>query len=79
MTRSTAALDSEVETRLALALTRAPRALSDDELRIVLQRVERSLRLRDALRTVRLANGDAPAFAFDPAPWEPLRAKESIS
>ncbi len=53
--------EAEIEARLTVVAARAHRSLTGDELNTVRRRIERDLELREEMRTLPLANGDAPA------------------
>ncbi len=59
--------DAEIEARLNLALARAHRPLTSDERALVRERIERDVENREEMRTLLLANGDAPDSGFNPA------------
>lgn len=56
--------DEEVEARLQVVAARAHRSLTSDELTLVRARIKHELELRDEMRTLPLANGDAPDSGF---------------
>ena len=53
--------EAEIEARLMVVAARAHRSLTGDELNTVRRRIERDLEQREEMRTLPLANGDAPA------------------
>lgn len=58
--------DKEIEARTQVVAARAHRSLTSDELTLVRARIKRDLELRDEMRTLPLANGDAPDSGFLP-------------
>lgn len=60
--------EAEIDARLSVALARAHRPLTPVERTLVREAIVRDLRDRDELRSIPLANGDAPDPPYDPAP-----------
>jgi len=58
--------DKEIEARTQVVAARAHRSLTSDELTLVRAQITRDLELRDEMRTLPLANGDAPDSGFLP-------------
>lgn len=58
--------NSEIEARLQTVLARAHRTLTNDEQTLVRKRIRRDLDLRVEMRSLPLANGDAPDAGFLP-------------
>ena len=61
--------DPEIDARLALALARLERRLTERETARVRARITRQMAAVRQIRAIPLANGDEPAPGFDPAPW----------
>lgn len=57
---------AEIEARLSLVAVRAHRQLTSAEVALVRERIVRDLENRDEMRTLPLANGDAPDSGFNP-------------
>lgn len=58
--------DAEVEARLQVVAARAHRPLTGAELALVRERIVRDMQHRNEMRTLPLANGDAPDAGFNP-------------
>ena len=58
--------DPEIEARLKMAIARAHRPLSSEELALVREQITRDVANRDELRSLPLANSDAPDSGFNP-------------
>lgn len=58
---------TESEARIQVVIARAHRPLTDEERALVGARIERDLKNRDELRSLPLANADAPDPGFNPA------------
>jgi hypothetical protein len=57
---------AEIEARLSMVAARAHRPLSLEEVALVRERIKRDLEHRDEMRTLALANSDAPDSGFNP-------------
>jgi hypothetical protein len=58
--------DAEIEARVSMVAARAHRPLSIPEVARVRERIKRDLEHRDEMRTLPLANSDAPDSGFNP-------------
>lgn len=58
--------DAEIEARLSVVTARAHRPLTSEEVTLVRERIKRDLEHREEMRTLPLANGDAPDAGFNP-------------
>ena len=58
--------DAEIEARLSMVAARAHRPLSSEEVALVRERIKRDLENREEMRTLPLANSDAPDSGFTP-------------
>lgn len=57
---------AEIEARLSMVAARAHRPLSSEEVALIRERIKRDLEHREEMRTLPLANSDAPDSGFNP-------------
>ena len=58
--------DAEIEARMSMVAARAHRSLTSEEVARIRERITRDLEHREEMRTLPLANGDAPDAGFNP-------------